>query len=318
MIVYLTLAVASSLAPMPTAPLVETARLRPAIRRAPPSMFAVASLPNALVEHRRAPPALAKQSFAPDNYHREAARIVTSLKSNAALLAAFAFSAFTRPELPENVDESLQAAYILLCATTFALELVAVYAGQQLMYAMADGTFGAPREDGSNDPERTILGVLLANHKTQFYIVRTAFLGGIASMMGAIGVRAWASYDPPLAIAVTLVFCGAILAIVASNRDTTRVFERVRLLDERVVSVRESFEEADENGDGLLSVGELQRALARCGADVSAEEVEALLRRCELASGEAPTIDLEGFTQVVRLLRERGLEVEDGCVAIDA
>ena len=153
-----------------------------------------------------------------------------------------------------------------------------MYAGQQLMYAMADGTFGAPREDGSNDPERTILGVLLANHKTQFYIVRTAFLGGIASMMGAIGVRAWASYDPPLAIAVTLVFCGAILAIVASNRDTTRVFERVRLLDERVVSVRESFEEADENGDGLLSVGELQRALARCGADVSAEEVEALLR----------------------------------------
>ena len=67
--------------------------------------------------------------------------------------------------------------------------------------------------------------------------------------------------------------------------------------------------------DGLLSVGELQRALARCGADVSAEEVEALLRRCDLALGEAPTIDLEGFTQVVRLLREGGLE--DGCVAID-
>ena len=305
MIAFLTLAVASSLVPVPSAPLVETARLRiaPAIRRAPPAV-------------RRAPAVLVKQSFAPDNYHREAARIVTSLKSNAALLAAFAFSAFTRPELPENVDESLQAAYILLCATTFALELVAVYAGQQLMYAMADGTFGAPREDGSNDPERTILGVLLANHKTQFYIVRTAFLGGIASMMAAIGVRAWASYDPPLAIAVMLVFCGAILAIVASNRDTTRVFERVRLLDEQVVSVRESFEEADENGDGLLSVGELQRALARCGADVSAEEVEALLRRCDFVSrGEAPTIDLEGFTQVVRLLREGGLE--DGCVAID-
>ena len=128
------------------------------------------------------------------------------------------------------------------------------------MYAMADGTFGAPREDGSNDPERTILGVLLANHKTQFYIVRTAFLGGIASMMGAIGVRAWASYDPPLAIAVTLVFCGAILAIVASNRDTTRVFERVRLWTSGS-SVRESFEEADRNGDGLLSVGELHGRL---------------------------------------------------------
>jgi hypothetical protein len=38
MIVYLTLAVASSLAPMPTAPLVETARLRPAIRRVPPAV----------------------------------------------------------------------------------------------------------------------------------------------------------------------------------------------------------------------------------------------------------------------------------------
>ena len=89
----------------------------------------------------------------------------------------------------------------------------------------------------------------------------------------------------------------------------------VRLLDERVVSVRESFMEADENGDGLLSVGELQRALARCGANVSAEEVEALVRRCDFVSGEAPTIDLDGFTQVVRLLREGGLE--DGCVAIE-
>ena len=36
---------------------------------------------------------------------------------------------------------------------------------------------------------------------------------------------------------------------------------------------------------------------------------------CAKRLSEAPTIDLEGFTQVVRLLREGGLE--DGCVAID-
>ena len=68
--------------------------------------------------------------------------------------------------------------------------------------------------------------------------------------------------------------------------------------------------------DAVSYGGENRHALRQdSGADVSAEEVEALLRRCDLALGEAPTIDLEGFTQVVRLLRESGLE--DGCVAID-
>ena len=183
--------------------------------------------------------------FPPDNHHREACRIIGNLKGNAALLAAFSFSALTAKELPggSGADPMLQQAYVVLACLTLAFELVAVFVGQQLLYRMADGSFGVVASDGKLDPERTILGILLSNYRDDFSTVRFTFLAGIGTMMGTIAIRAWATYEAPLAAAVTLIFVGAAGVMASSNRGTLFEFERVRLLDGRAASVRESFDE---------------------------------------------------------------------------
>ena len=238
--------------------------------------------------------------YPPDNYHREAGRVIGNLKGNAALLAAFSFSALTAKELPGNADSGLQEAYVILACLTLAFELVAVFVGQQLLYRISDGTFGVSLEDGAADPERTILGILLAKYRDEFQTVRFSFLAGIGTMMATISVRAWATYEPPLAAAVTCIFLAASAVMASFNRGTLFEFERIRLLDERPESVRASFEEADVNADGRLCAGEVQRALSRCG--LSVQDVDAMMASCD-ACPETNTIDLEGFTKLVRQLR---------------
>ena len=93
--------------------------------------------------------------------------MIGNLKGNAALLAAFSFNALTngKPILDSTgapADPNLQNAFVLLTCTTLALELVAVYVGQQLLYRMGDGNFAQVRDDGTNDPDRTILSILLS------------------------------------------------------------------------------------------------------------------------------------------------------------
>ena len=243
--------------------------------------------------------------FPPDNHHREAARIVGNLKGNAALLAAFSFSALTRDELPgTNVDPLLQDAYTLLACLTLALELVAVCVGQQLLYRMAVGKFGERLADGSNDPNRTILSILLTNHKSQFETVRISFVAGICTMILAIAVRGWACYDAPLASAVAAIFVAAGAVIALSDRDTEFEFERVRLLNQTPLSLRESFAEADANGDELLDAEEITQALGRCGFNRAKVDVEALMSRC--SSREDGLLDFDGFTKLVGLLQSEG------------
>ena len=78
-------------------------------------------------------------AYTPDNYLREAGRLLSNLNGNAALLAAFSFNALTNSGArlpPIEGAESLRSAYYLLACTTLALELVAVFVGQQLMYRM--------------------------------------------------------------------------------------------------------------------------------------------------------------------------------------
>jgi len=164
-----------------------------------------------------------------------------------------------------------------------------------------------PREDGSADPDRTILSILLTNHRAEFYTVRTSFLLGILTMMCAIAVRAWAQYEPPLAAAVTLVFFGAGGVMAFFSRSTSFLFERVRLLDAAPSSVRESFVEADRDGDSRLSAEEVARALRRCGADVGPEELRNVMARCG-ADGEGATLDYAGFSELIRLLRTEGID----------
>ena len=145
-------------------------------------------------------PVAPRAAHPPDNYLREASRLVGNLNANAALLAAFSFNALTNSGArlpPVEGAESLRSVYYLLACATLALELVSVFVGQQLMFQMYDGSFGTRTDDGSPDPERTVLGVLLSNYRADFVTVRRCFLAGVVTMMGAIGVRAWAEFEPP-------------------------------------------------------------------------------------------------------------------------
>jgi hypothetical protein len=269
---------------------------------------------------RRAAPLVLKQSvhtiYPPDNHHREACRLVGSLKGNAALIAAFSFAAATRSDLPPDANAILAHTYVLSTTLTLALNLVAVFVGQQLLYRMADGTFGSRLDDGTLDPERTILGIILSNYAQEFNIVRVCFLSGVATMLVAIGSRAWIVYEPVLAGGVTAIFAAAGGAMAYSAVGTAYELERVRLFE--AASSREVFVEIDVNGDGRLSSSEITTAMRRCGYDVSKPEVDALVRRT-LAGSESgadesesmlngeddePTLDQAGFTKLLREYEE--------------
>lgn len=120
-------------------------------------------------------------------------------------------------------------------------------------------------------------------------------------MMGTIAIRAWATYEAPLAAAVTCIFVVAAGVMASSNRGTLFTFERVRLLDVREASVCESFGEADLDANGRLCAVEVREALSRCGFAV--EDIESLMLRCN-AGDESTTLDLEGFKKLVGLLRD--------------
>ena len=184
--------------------------------------------------------------YPPDNHHREACRLVGNLKGNAALLAAFSFAAATRSDLPEATAPALQDAYVIATTATLALNLVAVFVGQQLLYRMGDGSFGTQLENGSIDPDRTVLGIMLANYREDFITVRFCFLTGVCTMMIAIGLRAWIVYEPFLASVVTLIFASAGGVMAYNARRTEEKFERVRFFD--AATQRETFGEVDENG----------------------------------------------------------------------
>ena len=148
--------------------------------------------------------------------------------------------------------------------------------------------------------------MLLSNYRAEFTTVRLCFLAGVVTMMGAIGVRAWAEFEPPLAAAATLLFAAAGAAMASSNRETVFEFERVKLLGTERASLRESFADADTNSDGLLSVPELARAMQRGGIAVSEAQARRLVARCAEDAGvegcdaRTESLDLEGFTRLVR------------------
>lgn len=276
---------------------------------APATAFTPDHRPTMAYTQRRAS-VVRSATFPPDNFHREGARIIGSLKANAALLSAFSFAALTKADLPDAANPRLSDAYVILVCLTLALELVAVFVGQEMLYAMADGSFGATREDGTEDPERTILSIMLLNYRQKFYTVRVSFLAGGATMLSAIAVRAWACYDPPIATFVTAIFLIAAVLIGASNRETAQSFERVRLLDTAPLSLRESFEEADADGNGRLDSREVANALRRCNVALSADSLAALVARC--SPSEGMTLDFAGFVRLVALVKQEGLTSNSG------
>ena len=142
-------------------------------------------------------------------------------------------------------------------------------------------------------------------------------MAGIVTMLLAIDVRAWACYEPLLAGAVTLIFAASGAVITFSNRETALSFERIRLLDAQPKSLRASFAEADANGDGRLSAGEIALALKRCGVPMGQQAVSELMSQCcepGYDADETVSLGYDGFARLVALLKEKGMTTQrDDC-----
>ena len=121
----------------------------------------------------------------------EAIGIVSELKGNAALFAAFAFGSLNLPSTLTvseskvlSVTTSLSTSrpqddlpilrdLMLLDVITLCLFIICVTASQLLIYRLADGSYGAVRyskEGGELDPRDTALGRLTTQYSTEYTI----------------------------------------------------------------------------------------------------------------------------------------------------
>ena len=206
--------------------------------------------------------------FVPDNYQREAGRVVSSLKTNAALLCAYSFSNLDGRfmESAPHGDGAKLVAYVLLVAATLGFELSAVFIGMQLLYRLYDGSFGSETLAGpaGGEDRRTVMGLIVANYQLEFYTLRGCFIAGIFCVLAATDIKArrdtpraraararlslfsrgklkapsssspqvWAEFDLPLAAAVTaiIVACGSTMAFFAL-RSQALVFDRLEAVN---------------------------------------------------------------------------------------
>ena len=204
--------------------------------------------------------------FVPDNYQREAGRVVSSLKTNAALLCAYSFSNLDGRfmESAPHGDDAKLVAYVLLVAATLGFELSAVFIGMQLLYRLYDGSFGSEALASPDDDRRTVMGLIVANYQLEFYTLRGCFIAGIFCVLAATDIKArpdtpraraararlslssrsklkapsssspqvWAEFDLPLAAAVTaiIVACGSTMAFFAL-RSQALVFDRLEAVN---------------------------------------------------------------------------------------
>lgn len=94
---------------------------------------------------------------------------------------------------------------------------------------MYDGSFGSEEMKGINgEDRRTTLGIVLANYKLEFTVVRGCFIAGIICVLAATAVKAWAMFAPPLAVGVTAILVAAASCMLFfALRSQTFVFDRL-------------------------------------------------------------------------------------------
>lgn len=155
----------------------------------------------------------------------QAISIVSELKANAALFAAFAFGSLNLPgtlivsesrlsglggtiTTSRVSDSDLVGAFVLLDALTLCLMVTCVAASQLLIYRLADGSYGAIRyssEGGRIDRRDTALGRLVTQYKAEFRVARVSFALGLSSLLLAVAVKAVAVFDQGVALPVVAV-----------------------------------------------------------------------------------------------------------------
>lgn len=186
-------------------------------------------------------PPPSKQSTDPSR----AIGIISELKANAALFAAFAFGSLNLPSTL-TVSESrvagvassvsvtkpaygvpLLKAYVVLDAVTLCCFVVCVAVSQLLIYRLADGSYGAtntitqtaPR--GSPQPDSAV-ATLIQQYGLEFGVARGTFAFGLTGLLVGTAVRVTASFNPSIAVPVTLVITSAAFSIFAFYMKTQR------------------------------------------------------------------------------------------------
>ena len=176
-----------------------------------------------------------------------AMNIVGELKSSAALFAAFAFGALNLPgtliisesrvtSAASSVstsrpvpDSDLLQAFVVLDVATFGFMLICVVVSQQLLYRLADGSYGTVRFGTDEKPNirDTALGRLTTQYGAEWRTARAAFDLGIAAILLATVLKTWAVFDSSISLPVTAVIVLSSLTIGAFYVRNNRVFRQL-------------------------------------------------------------------------------------------
>ena len=159
-----------------------------------------------------------------DNPDR-AISIVSELKANAALFAAFAYGSLNLPNtltvseskvtsvttsisisrpLP---DTDLVRIFVVLDVSTLCLMISCVAASQLLIYRLTDGSYEEEYRKKKNidNPRDSALGRLVTTYRDEFTVARITFDFGLVTLLLAVGVRTLAIFDEDISVPVTSV-----------------------------------------------------------------------------------------------------------------
>ena len=162
-----------------------------------------------------------------------AVSIVSELKANAALFAAFAYGSLNLPStltvseskvtsvttslsisrpLP---DSDLIRTFVVLDVCTLCLMISCVAASQLLIYRLTDGSYEEKKYKTRNNSRNSALGRLVTTYKNEFTVARLTFDLGLVSLLLAVGVRSLAIFDEDIVVPILTVIgiTGVFLAV---------------------------------------------------------------------------------------------------------
>ena len=199
-----------------------------------------------------------KESQNPDR----AISIVSELKSNAALFAAFAYGSLNLPNTltvseskVTSVTTSLSISrplpgsdlirtFVILDICTLCLMISCVAASQLLIYRLTDGSYEDIDEeyygdDVDNNSQRknsrdSALGRLVTTYRNEFTVARITFDLGLVSLLVAVAVRSLAIFDEEIVVPIAIVIgVTAFFLAVAYVTTYLEVFRTAENLTER-------------------------------------------------------------------------------------
>eukprot|EP00536_Pseudo-nitzschia_multiseries_P015711 jgi/Psemu1/292162/fgenesh1_pg.937_\ len=193
--------------------------------------------------------------------------IVSELKSNAALFAAFAYGSLNLPgtltvseskvtsvttslsisrPLP---DSDLIRTFVVLDVCTLCLMITCVAASQLLIYRLTDGSYedvdeyssrencfddNTPSARKKKNSRDSALGRLVTTYRNEFTVARITFDLGLVTLLSAVGVRSLAIFDEDIVVPVAIVLgITAISLAVAYLTTYVEVFRTAENIPER-------------------------------------------------------------------------------------